>query len=273
MEQPLVSVLMTAYNRGKYIADAIESVLASSYKNFELIIVDDCSKDNTVTIARSYAENDNRVKVYVNETNLTDYVNRNKAASYASGKYIKYVDSDDLIYYYTLDVMVNFMERFPDAGFGLCGAPVNIAPLPQQLSPRDIYFTNFNGMGHFDRGPLCSIIKLDAFNKVGHFSGARFYGDTELWLNLARYYPMVMLPGDLFFYRTHEASEAKMEKKQAKKIDKDRHDLLMNSLLHKDCPLTKAEVTKIIEKQKSNYKRNLLFGFLQRLKRAFFISA
>ena len=54
MEQPLVSVLMTAYNREKYIAEAIESVLASTCKNFELIIVDDCSADNTVAIARGY---------------------------------------------------------------------------------------------------------------------------------------------------------------------------------------------------------------------------
>ena len=59
---PLVSVLMTAYNREKYIAEAIESVLASTYKNFELIIVDDCSKDKTVEIARRYAKKDQRIK-------------------------------------------------------------------------------------------------------------------------------------------------------------------------------------------------------------------
>src|SRR4051812_47750099 len=92
---PLVSVLMTSYNREKYIAQAIESVIASTYSNLELIIVDDCSKDSTVSIARSYAENDKRVKVYVNEKNLGDYPNRNKAASYATGKYLKYVDADD----------------------------------------------------------------------------------------------------------------------------------------------------------------------------------
>ena len=61
---------MTSYNREKYIAQAIESVLASTYKDFELIIVDDCSKDNTVGIAKKYEELDSRVKVYVNEFNL-----------------------------------------------------------------------------------------------------------------------------------------------------------------------------------------------------------
>ena len=95
---PLVSVLMTAYNREKYIEEAIGSVLASTYTYFELIIVDDCSKDKTVEIAKKYERMDERVKVYINETNLGDYPNRNKAASYASGEYLKYVDSDDLVY-------------------------------------------------------------------------------------------------------------------------------------------------------------------------------
>ena len=268
MEQPLVSVLMTAYNREKYIAEAIESVLVSTYKNFELIIVDDCSADNTVAIARGYEAKDKRVKVYVNETNLTDYVNRNKAAGYATGKYIKYVDSDDQIYYYTLDVMVTFMERFPDAGFGLCGPSVNYAPLPVQLSPQEIYLTNFNGMGHFNRGPLCSIIRLDAFNAVGCFSGARFYGDLELWLKMARWYSMVMLPGDLFFYRTHDESEAKIESKNSKKIDKMRLAVTLSSLAHDDCPLSPQQVIQIKKKIAKNTRKNNFYSFLHRIKRA-----
>src|SRR5690348_3619706 len=73
---PIVSVLMTAYNREKYISQAIESVLRSSLTNFELIIVDDVSKDRTVEIARNYAAKDNRVLVFVNEKNLGDYGNR-----------------------------------------------------------------------------------------------------------------------------------------------------------------------------------------------------
>src|ERR1017187_1015293 len=118
-DSPLVSVLMTAYNREKYIGEAIESVLASSYADFELIIVDDCSTDSTVAIARSYEARDKRIKVFVNEKNLGDYVNRNEAAKFGSGKYLKYVDSDDLIYPYGLDVMVKAMEQFPDAALGI----------------------------------------------------------------------------------------------------------------------------------------------------------
>ena len=88
---PLVSILMTAYNREKYIAEAIKSVLSSTFINFELIIVDDASVDNTVAIAQTYAANDNRLKVYINEKNIGDYPNRNKAAGYATGTFITYV--------------------------------------------------------------------------------------------------------------------------------------------------------------------------------------
>ena len=92
MEQNnLVSVLMTSYNREKYIAEAIESVLASSYTNFELIIVDDHSADNSFTIAKEFEKKDSRVRVFKNEKNLGDYPNRKYAASLATGKYLKFV--------------------------------------------------------------------------------------------------------------------------------------------------------------------------------------
>ncbi len=72
-DKPLVSVLMTAYNREKYIAEAIESVLQSTYKNFELIIVDDCSTDNTVSIATDFQQQDKRTSVQINEKNLLTF--------------------------------------------------------------------------------------------------------------------------------------------------------------------------------------------------------
>ncbi len=83
--KPLVSVLITSYNRDKYIAQAIQSVLASTYNNFELIIVDDCSTDQSFAKAQRYAASDERISAYVNEKNLTQFGNRNKAASFARG--------------------------------------------------------------------------------------------------------------------------------------------------------------------------------------------
>ncbi|MBN2572301.1 MAG: glycosyltransferase family 2 protein, partial [Ignavibacteriales bacterium] len=85
MDTPLVSVLMTVYNREKYISEAIESVIKSTFKNWELIIVDDQSKDNSFEIAKCYENKDERIRVFINDKNLGDYPNRNKAASYARG--------------------------------------------------------------------------------------------------------------------------------------------------------------------------------------------
>jgi len=101
----LVSILMTAYNRERYIAEAIESVLRSSYDELELIVVDDGSSDGTRAVAERYAAIDRRARVYVNDVNLGDYPNRNRAASYARGVYLKYVDSDDVLYPHAIAVM------------------------------------------------------------------------------------------------------------------------------------------------------------------------
>ena len=119
MINPKISILTTVYNREKYLVACMDSVLASSYQDWELIIVDDVSTDTSLAIAKSYEKKDARIKVYVNDKNLGDYPNRNKAASYAKGKYIKYLDADDLIYPRGLEVMVHAMEQFPEAGLGI----------------------------------------------------------------------------------------------------------------------------------------------------------
>jgi len=118
-DEPVVSILITVFNRENYIAECIDSVLVSSYQNWEIIIVDDHSTDNSVSIAREYEEKDKRISVYVNEKNLGDYPNRNKVASFAKGKYIKYLDADDIIYKYSLSLMVDAMEQFPLSNLAL----------------------------------------------------------------------------------------------------------------------------------------------------------
>src|SRR5678815_4561869 len=95
-QPPSVSVVLTAYNREHYIAESIESVLAQSYGDFELIIVDDASSDRTAAIIESYARTDPRITMEVNDRNLGDYPNRRKAAGLARGRFLKYHDSDDV---------------------------------------------------------------------------------------------------------------------------------------------------------------------------------
>jgi glycosyltransferase involved in cell wall biosynthesis len=244
-KRPIVSVLMTAYQRERYIEDAIKSVLASSLQDFELVVVDDGSTDNTVGIAQSLADTDERVKVYVNEKNLGDYPNRNKAASVASGKYIKYLDSDDIMYPHCLQVMVHCMESFPEAGYGLSAIGDEKRPYPVSLSPREAYLEHFSDFEHFNRAPGSSIIKKEAFDKLGGFSGVRQVGDFEFWLKIGCYYPLVKMPVDLYWSRLHENTESNVhdgnEKLQLK------FQVLKNVFLTEKVPLTDLEKKKVLD--------------------------
>jgi len=94
--ETLVSVIMPAYNTEKYIEYAISSVLSQSYPNFELIVIDDGSKDNTVAIIKKFIDMDARIKLVINQTNLGVSATRNKGISIAKGEWIAFLDSDDI---------------------------------------------------------------------------------------------------------------------------------------------------------------------------------
>lgn len=252
---PLVSVLMTSYNREKYIGQAIESVLASDYANLELIIVDDISKDNTVAIAKEYASRDPRVKVFINEKNLGDYPNRNQAAAYASGKYLKYVDSDDFIYPWGLSLLVRMMEQYPESGFGLCSLLQYVKkPYPFLLQPREAYEYNYQKQEIFHKAPLSAIFKTEAFRKVGGFSALRMVGDFEMWHKMALQFPVVLMPDGIVWYREHEEQEMSSFDKFARKYD----EIMLQYLTHPQCPLSRTEVRDILIKKRRNLLRSML---------------
>ena len=105
----LVSIIMPSYNTEAYIAETIESVLAQSYKNWELIIVDDCSRDNTDEVVRSYLS-DYRIHYLKNEENKGAAFSRNLALREAKGKWIAFLDSDDLWMPKKLEKQISFMK-------------------------------------------------------------------------------------------------------------------------------------------------------------------
>lgn len=211
MNEPSISVLMTAYNRERYVGTAIESVLASSFKNFELIVVDDCSKDKTLDIARYYAGIDTRVTVYRNENNLGDYPNRNMAASYARGKYIKYVDADDYLYPHGLEQMWRYMElpEHDDVALGIFGLRQDdLHPYPIKLTSRESLRRHFvDQIFTFGVAPLSTIIRKSIFDIEGGFKNQRMVGDFECWTRLALKYPIAIIPVVGCWYRKHDAQE------------------------------------------------------------------
>lgn len=110
IEIPLVSVVMPTYNSEKTIRQSIESVINQSYQNWELIIVDNCSTDKTRDIVNEFLEN-KRIRLLVNDQNYGIAFSRNRAIQTAIGKYIAFLDSDDLWAFNKLIVQVDFMEK------------------------------------------------------------------------------------------------------------------------------------------------------------------
>ena len=106
----LVSVIMPSYNTAKYIPDSINSVLSQTYRNLELIIVDDCSTDNTDEAVKPFLS-DNRIRYLKNEKNSGAAVSRNYALREAKGKWIAFLDSDDLWEKDKLEKQISFMEK------------------------------------------------------------------------------------------------------------------------------------------------------------------
>jgi glycosyltransferase involved in cell wall biosynthesis len=205
---PIVSVLMTAFNRQHYIANAIQSVLNSTFTDFELIIVDDASTDNTLAVAREYEARDNRIKIYKNDVNLGQFGNRNMAASYANGKYLKYVDSDDFIYPYSLKMMVDALEAFPEAGLAFCltYGPCK-KPLPYLISSEEALQQHFFEGGLLFCGPSGLLFKREVFKSVGMFEDYGMPSDNHLTLKIASRFSVVAINRDLFWWRLHPQQE------------------------------------------------------------------
>jgi glycosyltransferase involved in cell wall biosynthesis len=110
---PLVTICLPVYNGQDYLSEAIDSALAQTFADFELLIVDDCSTDKTQEIAKAYTLKDNRVKVARNEHNLGLFLNYNKCMTSASGKFIKLFAHDDLLAPDILERTLAIFEREP----------------------------------------------------------------------------------------------------------------------------------------------------------------
>lgn len=117
-----LSIVVPMYNSEKYLGDALKSLLEQTFRDFELILIDDKSTDATVSIAKSY--DDPRIKLYLNEVNFGAGATRNRGIDYAKGEYIAFADSDDIMFPERLAKQVAFLDAHPDVD--VCGAGSHI---------------------------------------------------------------------------------------------------------------------------------------------------
>lgn len=131
--KPFVTVFTPNYNRSRYIAEAIESIINQTYSNFEYIIIDDCSTDSSWQIIQDYAKKDNRIKAFRNKKNLHIVKTRNKGFKLSSpeAKYFAILDSDDVSLMNRLEIQVNFLENHPS--HGLVGSNIIIINESSQI--------------------------------------------------------------------------------------------------------------------------------------------
>lgn len=113
----LLSIIIPAYNSSKYIRKCLDSVLQQSFKDFEVIIIEDCSSDNTADIIREYELSDSRITAIYQKENKGNGIGRNSALNYARGEYIWYVDSDDYIESNALNIVYNHIIEHPSVAY------------------------------------------------------------------------------------------------------------------------------------------------------------
>ena len=105
---PIVSVIMATYNSESTIKESIESILSQKYKNFEFLILDDCSSDNTLRIIKSYQKIDERIKIFENKKNIGLTKSLNLLIKRSSGEYLARQDADDISYEQRLEKQIDF---------------------------------------------------------------------------------------------------------------------------------------------------------------------
>lgn len=243
---------MTTYNRAQYIEEAIESVIASTYINWELIIVDDCSTDNTEQLIQKYLT-DPRIQYHRNEKNLGQFPNRNKAASLANGKYIKYLDSDDVIYSFGLGVLVNGLEAFPSAAISIASQDTHPTEFryPQFVTKEDAYKTYFFQNALLTIGPTGTMFRKDVFDKIGGYASNNATADTELMLKVAAIYPVVRVQPSFFYYRIHDSQVLNFNQK-TKTYAIESYLNGIRALKNEQCPLKNNDKKIALRKLKRN---------------------
>ncbi|NLL81836.1 MAG: glycosyltransferase family 2 protein [Tissierellia bacterium] len=182
----LVSIITPTYNCGRFIAETIDSALKQSYTNWEMIIVDDCSTDNTKEVVEEYMKKDNRIKYYILEQNSGAAVSRTRAMELANGKYIAFLDSDDIWTEDKLQKQIDFMEE--NGYVFTCTAYEQIDEEGKSLNKviKTKKKTNYNGV--LLDCPVGNSTVMYNVEKLGKFKvpNIRKRNDDALWLQILK---------------------------------------------------------------------------------------
>lgn len=226
---PKVSVIIPTYNRDKFISDTIDSVLNQTFKDFEVIVIDDGSTDNTKSVLKKYGT---RIRV-LEQTNLERAVARNNGVKNSSGKYIAFLDSDDLWMKNKLEKQVEILEQNKDIILTYCSClRVDEEGKKIKIAKRQLQGFSGNVKEHLLlRNCIVSptpVLRREYFNKTEGFKSQYIpYEDWEFWIRFSLLGQFYFINEPLACYRIH--SEQSVQLVKAEKIEHVTLSLLNNS--------------------------------------------
>ncbi len=200
----LVSIIMPTYNCGQYIAESIQSVLSQTYSNWELLIIDDCSTDNTRYVVSSFK--DPRIHYQCNQKNSGAAISRNTALRMAKGKYIAFLDSDDLWSPNKLERQIAYMQENKYAF-----TYHEYSEIDENSKPIGVLISGKKHVRPFDMWtccwPGCLSVMYDA-NVIGQIQipDIKKNNDSAMWLQIVQKADCYLLPESLAKYRRREDS-------------------------------------------------------------------
>lgn len=244
----LVSIIMPSYNTAQYIAESIQSVLKQTYANWELIIVDDCSTDNTDEIVTSIE--DKRIRYFKNEKNSGAAVSRNKALREARGRWIAFLDSDDLWHPEKLEKQIRFMmENNYKFTFTDYRIQLNGTWLPYIYTGPDVI--NERRMKNYCYFSTITVIYDREYVGLIQIEPVRKNNDYAMWLKIIKKTPCYRFSECLSSYIKHDGSIS-----SGSKFKLIKHHYIMWRIAEKKNPVSAAMLT----------IRNLFWGVLKKLR-------
>jgi len=266
---PLVTIICLCYNHEKFVVESLNSVINQSYKNIQLIVVDDCSTDHSVQVIEEWLKDYPNIHFIKNETNQGNNKSFNNAFAYARGEYFIDLAADDVLFPYTLEHQIQAFVEHPNAALVFANAelineesdtigihfPVDANNKVVDKSLQTIDYQRILEGGNV----LCSVsalTKTTAFKALNGYDNTLAYEDLDFWIRLSREYPIVF-EDEVFIKKrvvTHSQSSFFYKKNDyALRINRSTHAILNKAFLMNK---TKGEYLALLKRVHNEIKHN-----------------
>lgn len=231
VKEELLSIVIPSYNHALYISDAIKSVINQTYQNWELIIVDDGSKDNSIEIIEKFVQKDSRIQLVVQE-NAGAHNAINRGLDMSKGKYLAVLNSDDIYEKNRFSLMIDEMENNPEIGF-MCsyitiindrGKKLGVKEGWKNMEPWQVPHPelSFKSTDSFKKNLLMTnftsttsnfLFRRSLYEKIGGMRNLRFAHDWDFALRAAEVTECKMIEKPLMQYRVHDSNTISSNRK------------------------------------------------------------